>query len=90
MAAGCPVVAALRPDNFPGIELRNREQLYLTEVGDDKALAEAIIEVLADPAAARATIGAAGQKLVQERFALSAVLDQHLAALDKLTKSRQG
>jgi glycosyltransferase involved in cell wall biosynthesis len=30
MAAGTPVVAALRPDNFPGIELRNREQLYLT------------------------------------------------------------
>jgi glycosyltransferase involved in cell wall biosynthesis len=88
MAAGCPVVAALRPDNFPGIELRNREQLFLTEVGDDKALADAIIEVLADPAQARTTIGTAGQKLVQERFALQAVLDQHLTALDKLAKNR--
>jgi glycosyltransferase involved in cell wall biosynthesis len=89
MAAGCPVVAALRSDNFPGIELRDREQLYLIQPGDDQALADAIVEVLADPAQARATVGAGGQRLVRDKFTISSVIDQHLDAFGSMVATRQ-
>ncbi len=89
MAAGCPVVAGLRPDNFPGIELRNREHLYLTPPGDEEALAEALVEVLADPAHARATVGSDGQRLVRERFSLTSITNQYLTALSALVSTRQ-
>jgi len=85
MAAGCPVVAAVRPDNFPGIRLADREHLYLCEPGDEQALADAMIEVLADPAHARATVGRDGQRLVQESFAVASVIEAHLRALADLT-----
>jgi glycosyltransferase involved in cell wall biosynthesis len=84
MAAGCPVVTAVRDDNFPGVQLINREHLYLSRPGDDQDLADAIIEVLVDPASARATVGVGGQRLVQEKFDISSVINQHLIALDEL------
>jgi glycosyltransferase involved in cell wall biosynthesis len=90
MAAGCPVVAALRPDNFPGIELVDREQLYLTRPGDDEALAGAIVEVLADPRQARASVGAGGQRLVRKKFAISSVIGQHLDVLTALVPACYG
>lgn len=88
MAAGCPVVTAVRDDNFPGVQLVNREHLYLSRPGDDQDLADAIIEVLVDPASARATVGVGGQRLVQEKFDISAVINQHLIALDELVAAR--
>jgi len=88
MAAGCPVVAAVRADNFPGVELVNREHLYLSQPGDDQDLADAIIEVLVDPAAARAKVGAGGQRLVREKFDISSVINQHLTTLEELTATR--
>ena len=88
MAAGCPVVAAVRADNFPGVELVNREHLYLSQPGDDQDLADAIIEVLVDPASARAKVGAGGQRLVREKFDISSVINQHLTTLEELTATR--
>jgi glycosyltransferase involved in cell wall biosynthesis len=83
MGAGCPVVAAIRPDNFPGIELYDRKHLYLTPVGDTSALAETILEVLRDPIKAK-QVGVGGQELIHDRFTLRSVIDAHLEALKRL------
>ena len=77
MAAGVPVVAAVRPDNFPGVRLVSGRDLVLVPVGDARALAAAVADLLDDPGR-RARIGASGQRLVRERFSLDTVLGQHL------------
>ncbi|MEV6524092.1 glycosyltransferase family 4 protein [Longispora sp. NPDC051575] len=85
MGAGCPVVAAVRPDNFPGIGLRDREHLYLTPVGDTAALADTLVEVLTDSDRARA-VGLGGQRLIHERFTLDSVLKSHLETLESMVR----
>ena len=70
MAAGVPVVAAVRPDNFPGVRLVSGQDLVLVPVGDVQALAAAVVELLGDPGR-RAGIGgvraAAGPRAVLPR-----------------------
>ena len=83
MAAGVPVVAAVRPDNFPGVRLVSGRDLVLVPVGDVSALAAAVVELLDDPGR-RARIGASGQRLVRERFSLDTVLGQHLEVLARM------
>ncbi len=83
MGAGCPVVAAIRPDHFPGVELRDREHLYLTGIGEISNLTDAIIEVLGNPVQAQ-EVGRGGQKLINERFTLRWVLEAHLNALERI------
>lgn len=89
MGTGCPVVAVLRDDNFPGIQLVNGRHLYLVPPGDEQALADAIVEVLADPQKARATVGVGGQQLVREKFTISSVIERHLDVLRSMESSRQ-
>ena len=84
MAAGLPVVAPARADNFPTVPLRDREHLFLTPQGDSAAMATAIREVLRDPARAR-EIGARASAVVHESFALEHVLDQHLHVLAEMS-----
>ena len=83
MAAGVPVVAAVRPDNFPGVELVSGNDLVLVPAADAGALAAALADLLEDPAG-RARIGAAGQRLVRERFSLDAVLSRYLEVLARM------
>jgi glycosyltransferase involved in cell wall biosynthesis len=83
MAAGVPVVAAVRPDNFPGVRLVSGQELVLVPVGDVGALAAAVADLLDDPGR-RARIGASGQLLVRERFSLDTVLGQHLEVLSRM------
>ncbi|HEX8767471.1 MAG TPA: glycosyltransferase family 4 protein [Jatrophihabitans sp.] len=83
MAAGVPVVVAVRPDNFPGIDLISGENCVLVPLGDIGAIAESITKLLRDPAD-RARIGEAGRQLVRRHFAMDVVLDQHLAVLGAL------
>jgi glycosyltransferase involved in cell wall biosynthesis len=84
MAAGVPVVVAVRPDNFPGIELTSGTQCLLVPLDSPDAVADALISLLRDPEAA-GRIGAAGAQLVREHFAMSVVLRQHLDVLTALS-----
>ncbi len=83
MAAGVPVVAAVRPDNFPGIELTSGVQCLLVPLDSPDAVADALISLLRDPDSA-ARVGRAGRDLVREHFALDVVLQQHLDVLTGL------
>jgi glycosyltransferase involved in cell wall biosynthesis len=84
MASGVPVVVAVRPDNFPGIDLSGR--CVVVPVGRPDALADALVELLTDRALADRT-GAAGRELVREHFAMDVVLRQHLAVLAEMTSA---
>jgi len=88
MAAGVPVVVAVRPDNFPGIDLISGEHCVLVPQGDIDAIAGAITKLLRDPAD-RARIGESGRSLIQRHFAMDVVLEQHLAVLRSLTGATQ-
>lgn len=83
MAAGVPVVVAVRPDNFPGIDLISGENCVLVPQGNIGAIADSLIKLLRNPAD-RERIGEAGRLLVQRHFAMEVVLDQHLSVLRSL------
>lgn len=83
MAAGVPVLVAVRPDNFPGIDLISGENCMLVPLGDADALADALKSLLRD-AAARSRIGREGQALVRHHFDLDVVLGQHLTVLEAM------
>lgn len=87
MAAGVPMVVAVREDNFPGIELHSGENVVLTPTGDPAALAQTLGDLLDDPAW-RDRLGKAEQELVQERFSMQTVLRQHLETLEAMAASR--
>lgn len=87
MAAGVPVVAAVRPDHFHGIDLT--DACLLVPVGDAAALADALISLLGDPEL-RQRIGAAGSRMVREQFAMSAVVEHHLQILASMAGDRAG
>ncbi|GAA1508917.1 glycosyltransferase family 4 protein [Nocardioides humi] len=83
MAAGVPVVAWGRIDNFPGIPMVDGEDIYMCEVGDVPGLASRIIRALDDPEATR-EVGARARAVVDEHFAIERVLDRHLEVLEDL------
>jgi glycosyltransferase involved in cell wall biosynthesis len=84
MAAGVPVIVAVRPDNFPGIDLVSGRNCVLVPVGNVEAVAEALIWLLGD-ANACARIGQNGCRLVREHFDLEVVLERHLRVLGAMT-----
>lgn len=84
MAAAVPVVAPVRADNFPGIDLVDGENIHLTTPGDAEGLADKLITVLGDPQRAR-RVAEAGRDLVREHFTMDRVLDKHLAVLEEQT-----
>jgi glycosyltransferase involved in cell wall biosynthesis len=83
MAAGVPVVAAVRADNFPGIQLKSGENIVLVDPDDAPAIADAICNLLDDPNMAKA-IGLEERSLVDRWFSMSAVTVAHLRALGAL------
>lgn len=87
MAAGVPVVAAVREDNFLDIKLKDRGNVHLVPLGDSRALADRLIETIKDPAESH-DIAAAGRALVDEYFTMDAVLHRHLEVLDNLVHGR--
>lgn len=84
MAAGVPVVAAVRSDNFRGVELKDGENIFLVSEGRPAELADAICRVLDDPDAAR-LVAKREQELVERHFTLEAVTGQHLDAFERMT-----
>ncbi|PID96095.1 MAG: glucosyltransferase [Actinomycetales bacterium] len=83
MAAGVPVVAHGREDNFPRIRLVDGGNIYLAPVGDVGGLADRLVRALDDPAGS-GEIARQGQELVQDHFALDRVLDAHLEVFEQL------
>lgn len=77
MAANVPVVAA-RVGGIPELVV-HRESGLLFESGDAGALADAVVELLSDPALA-ARLGAAGQARVRAGFSLESMARGTLAA----------
>jgi glycosyltransferase involved in cell wall biosynthesis len=86
MAAGVPVVVAVRPDNFPGLNLESGTNCVLVAPDDSDALASALVWLLRD-GRARARIAAAQTSLISAHFSLDVVLDQHLRVLEELAMS---
>ncbi len=80
MAAGVPVVAPAREDNFPTVDLKSGRELWFVPVGDVSALSAALREALRDRPGARA-VGERARDVVQASFSLDRVLDQHLEVL---------
>ena len=83
MAAGVPVVGWGRLDNFPGIALQDGGEVLLTHRGDVPGLAQRLLRVLDDRAAAR-EMGERGRALIDAHFTLDRVLDAHLATFTDL------
>jgi glycosyltransferase involved in cell wall biosynthesis len=83
MAAAVPVVAAVRPDNFPGVALTNGRDIVLVGPDNSIEIARALNELIADPTVSR-RIGIAGAELVAENFALDKVVGQHLEVFERL------
>jgi len=77
------VVAAVHPDNFPGVPLVSGRDLVLVPEADPAALGTSLADLLDCPGL-RARVGAAGQQLVRERFSIAEVLRQHLAVLGRM------
>ncbi|GGM05036.1 MULTISPECIES: glycosyltransferase family 4 protein [Micromonospora] len=87
MAAGVPVVAPARPDNFPGVELVDGENVLLCPPGDGHGLAARLVRALTDPALAK-QVGVNGQALIRAHFSLERVLQRHLAVLTEMAAAR--
>jgi glycosyltransferase involved in cell wall biosynthesis len=85
MAAGVPVVASVRADNFPGITLESGGNCVLVPIGDTRRLADELVTLLRDPAA-RERVGTGGRKLVADHFTLDAVTAKHLDVLERMSK----
>jgi glycosyltransferase involved in cell wall biosynthesis len=86
LGAGVPVVAVVRPDNFPGISLRSWENIVLVQPDDPRSLADAIVHLLDDPELAR-RIAAGQQQLVQDHFTVDVVTDAHIAMYERVLAS---
>lgn len=80
MAAGVPVVAWGRIDNFPEIPMVDGADIFMCEVGDVAGLAKRLTLALDDPDATR-VVGQNASAIVDEHFALDRVLDRHLEVL---------
>jgi glycosyltransferase involved in cell wall biosynthesis len=85
MAAGVPVVAAVRKDHFRGVDLS--DACRLVPVGEPDAVADALIQLLRDPELRR-RVGATGAAMVREQFAIQRVVDDHLGILTRMAATR--
>jgi glycosyltransferase involved in cell wall biosynthesis len=86
MAAGIPVIASVRSDNFPGIRLGDREHLYAVPLDDPESLAQAIVEIASDPDGAKQQVAANAQRLIAEHFTMESVTRRHLAHFETMVK----
>jgi 1,2-diacylglycerol 3-alpha-glucosyltransferase len=82
LAAGVPVVAVVRPDNFPGISLRSWENIVLVAPEDPRSLADSIVHLLDDRELAR-RVSRGQQRLIRDHFTLEVVTDAHIALYER-------
>jgi glycosyltransferase involved in cell wall biosynthesis len=87
MAAGVPVVATVREDNFVGFRLRSGEDLTLVPPDDAPALGAALADLIDDPEHA-ARVAAGQRRLIEEHFTLDVVTRQHLELYERIRARR--
>ncbi|MFF2633860.1 glycosyltransferase family 4 protein [Microbacterium sp. NPDC058021] len=94
LAAGTPVVAAVREDNFLSIPLEDGTHLFLSPTrggGDERAdvagLARVIAHVLDDPDAARRRVSDNARELIDAHFTIDSVGDAHLVVLEEMARA---
>lgn len=97
LAVGVPVVAAIQPDNFVDIQIQDGRELYITPPTGDRdpkadpdALADVLIGILEDPAAARAAVGDNAKRFIDANFTISAVANRHLEVLAEMAARTPG
>ena len=83
MLSGTATIASVTEDNYPGIELRNGENVLLVRPDDAEAVARTVIELLDDPDR-RALIAQRESELVRSNFGLDVVAEEHLRTFEKL------
>lgn len=81
MACARPVVATAIGE-LPAI-LGDGERGRVVQPGDPRALASAMLEILADPVSASA-MGRAGRRLVEQKYSLAATVDAYAALIDRV------
>jgi glycosyltransferase involved in cell wall biosynthesis len=86
MAAGVPVVAVVRPDNYPGLELKSGENITIVPEDDAKALAAAIQELIDNPERAQ-RIGECQRRFVVDHFSMQAVARDYVALYERVTSA---
>ncbi|MTD56340.1 glycosyltransferase family 4 protein [Amycolatopsis pithecellobii] len=86
MLSGTATIASVAADNYPGVKLRNGENILLVPPDDAAAVAAAVIGLLDDPAW-RAELARRQSALVREHFALDVVAKRHLRLLEALCSS---
>jgi len=89
MAAGVPVVAWGRIDNFPGIPMIDGSDIYMCEPGDVEGLTKRLNLALDDPAAT-AQVGQTASRIVDQHFDLERVLDAHVDVLARMAEQSSG
>jgi len=94
LAVGLPVVAAMRTDNFLDITVQDGRELFIAPPidnddphADPQALAEVLIQLLKDPAGARAAVSQNAKDFINDHFTLDRVSERHLAVLEELVSS---
>jgi glycosyltransferase involved in cell wall biosynthesis len=87
MLAEVPVVAALRPDNFPGIDLVSGDNITIVPMGDERALVDAVEGLIRYPDRAKA-IAKEQRRLVEEHFSLDVVATRHLEHFQRMIDRR--
>ena len=83
MAAGVPVVAVVQPDNYPGVELRSGRNLVIVPPHEPRALADAILRLLDEPAWAD-EVARGEQQLIDAHFTLDRIVDEHVAVYERV------
>ncbi|WP_033292105.1 glycosyltransferase family 4 protein [Amycolatopsis jejuensis] len=83
MLSGTATIASVTEDNYPGIELRNGENILLVRPNDSDAVATTVLSLLDDPQL-RARIAERESAMVRGNFGLDVVSEEHLRVLTKL------
>ncbi|MFC4085104.1 glycosyltransferase family 4 protein [Amycolatopsis samaneae] len=83
MLSGTATIASVTEDNYPGIQLRNGENILLVRPDDAEAVARTVVELLDDPEH-RAVIARRESAMVRANFGLDVVAEEHLRTFDKL------
>jgi len=85
MAAGVPVVSVVYEDNFPGLPLTSWENVVRVPLDDPRALADAILKLLADPELA-AKVGEGQRRFILDNFSIEAVTEQHEQLYERVAR----
>ena len=87
LAAGIPVVAVVRADNYPTAHFVDGEHLILAASSEPDVLASAILRSIADEDL-RNRVATGAPRLIEEHFSMTTVTKRHLALYQQAVNSR--